>query len=527
MPGRYHGDVKRHVRACGMGLAVVFLPFVAAGHSVYQVFVDGELTPGHITLSYEVGVLDVAYAVDKDSVLTDVMEGGLLRHGVELTRRHLLDGMRVILPDGALAPGRYFGETVPDIPDGPLTLAAYRDKGFVFTMEYAIGKAPETLGFQHTYRDAAFTIPVSVVLTLGMRGRTGGAPLSCLVGDEQVELTQAVLDWSDLAEEPIRVTSSAEPINAYLYIEPHEVRVEMLMSLATLETWIPIPRDDYAHLTVAEQEAMRESLDGFFAFQNLVNISGRPAVLRVSRMGFFAADASDFITQTELQPLPARNAYFGVVLTAAVDDLPQRLDLRWTMFNDQVGLVRGVVFLRDQGIPFETSRNVPDYVWVNPGNLALPPVQAVPVRQRNPGMTEQAELITALLGNVYQSFVYHSESDIYDALERTVDGALLTSLYLQIRQSLIVQEQGGAIARVRDVGVQDLRPVARAVPDGFANRVTWRVDGTVEHWGHIHARVNEYAADIEVVRADGAWKIRELQVVSQKHVRAGTTVRAL
>ncbi len=520
-------DMLRSCQVLRLYLVALLFPVVAAGHSVYQVFADGKLSPEHVTLTYEVGILDVAYAVDKESVLTDVMDGVLLRQGVELTRLHLRDGMRVILPGEEIAPVRYIGETVPEIPDGPIALAAYKDTNFAFTVDYAIGNKPESLRFQHAYQNADFVIPVSVVFALGMQGRMDLAPVTFLVGDDRVEASRAVFDWADHAQEPIRVTSAAEPINAYLYIHPHEVRVEMLMSLATLETWIPIPREDHTRLEVAEQETMRESLEGFFAFQNQVNINSIPADFRVSRMGFFAADASDFLTQTEVRPLQTRNAYFGVVLVSAVNDLPQQLDLTWTMFNDQVGMTRGVVFLRNQSLPFECTRDAPVYIWKNPGNLAIPKVLAVNVRQRNPGSAEQEELISTLLGNVYQSFEYHSESDIYDALDRAVDGDLLAALYLQIKQSLIMQEQGGAIARVRDVSVTDIRPLEPALPDGFVNRVTWRVDGTVEHWGHIHARVNEYAADIGVVRAGGVWKIRALQVVSQKQISVGTTVRTL
>ena len=99
----------------------------------------------------------------------------------------------------------------------------------------------------------------------------------------------------------------------------------------------------------------------------------------------------------------------------------------------------------------------------------------------------------SLLRNVYRAFDYHSESDIYDALARSVQGDLLADLYLKIKQGLIMQEQGGAVARVQEVKVIKAEPVEGKSQNGFAERVTWQVEGTVEHWGHIHLRVNEYS----------------------------------
>jgi hypothetical protein len=48
--------------------------------------------------------------------------------------------------------------------------------------------------------------------------------------------------------------------------------------------------------------------------------------------------------------------------------------------------------------------------------------------------TEQ--VVADLLRNVYQAFDYRKESDIYDTLERSVGGDLLTDIYLETRRSL-------------------------------------------------------------------------------------------
>ena len=70
-------------------------------------------------------------------------------------------------------------------------------------------------------------------------------------------------------------------------------------------------------------------------------------------------------------------------------------------------------------------------------------------------------------------------------------------------------------------------PAANGSKTGFSEHVTWQVEGTVEHWGHIHTRVNEYAADLQIEPVDGAWKITALNVDRQSQVRSAVLLRKL
>jgi hypothetical protein len=67
------------------------------------------------------------------------------------------------------------------------------------------------------------------------------------------------------------------------------------------------------------------------------------------------------------------------------------------------------------------------------------------------------------------------------------------------------------------------------VPDddgrGFAYRCTWTVEGTVEHWGHVHTRTNQYRALFTVQARQDAWKITDLQVLGEERVKFETNVR--
>ena len=127
--------------------------------------------------------------------------------------------------------------------------------------------------------------------------------------------------------------------------------------------------------------------------------------------------------------------------------------------------------------------------------------------------------------NVYRAFDYTAESDIYDALARSVDGSMLDELYEQVYRGLIQQEQGGAVSRVQEVRPLDLEVVAIGeLPDdgrlGFLVDARWQVDGRVTHWGHSHDRTNEYRARYAVVQTDAGWRIGGSQILESLTVSA-------
>jgi hypothetical protein len=168
------------------------------------------------------------------------------------------------------------------------------------------------------------------------------------------------------------------------------------------------------------------------------------------------------------------------------------------------------------------------------GAIALWPVAHVsmadPFYQPRLEADAVGSIFSRLHQNVYRAFDYHDESDIYDALARSVDGPLLEQLYLQIHQGLAMQEQGGAISRIGQVHIvagqpeipQDFEPA-----QGFRYRCQWTVEGTVEHWGHIHARTNQYEAVFQVAERGDAWKITSAELLNEERLQFETRLRGM
>ena len=138
-----------------------------------------------------------------------------------------------------------------------------------------------------------------------------------------------------------------------------------------------------------------------------------------------------------------------------------------------------------------------------------------------PKMTDKDAVVVldSLLKNIYRSFDFREEEDVYDRLATSVSGDLLSDIYLQNRRSLVVTQAGGAQARVKEVKIQDVEVSSlKDHPLGLLFHAKWTALGTVGHWGHIHTRENQYEANITVEPVDAAWKITDLELLEEKRI---------
>lgn len=127
-----------------------------------------------------------------------------------------------------------------------------------------------------------------------------------------------------------------------------------------------------------------------------------------------------------------------------------------------------------------------------------------------------ARLIEQLLANVYRAMEFREEERVYDRLALSLRNDILSDVYLQQRRSLTSREDGGAVSRVREVTVDEIRRLGWpgwGSPPRYT--VAWTASGTVSHWGHTHQRRNRYEARIDLTPAGEVWKIGDLKILDE------------
>lgn len=151
-------------------------------------------------------------------------------------------------------------------------------------------------------------------------------------------------------------------------------------------------------------------------------------------------------------------------------------------------------------------------------------VTLLPGGAQLPTPDEALAVFVPLHANIYRAFDYSAASDVYDALERSVEGALLERLYEEVYASLIQDEAEGAVGRVQRVEL--LESEIGAIESDAAGNPTfeivarWQIEGAVFHWGHSHWRTQQARARYQVVRGAHGWRIAASEMLEQFVVSA-------
>jgi hypothetical protein len=398
------------------------------------------------------------------------------------------------------------------------------------------------------------------------------------------------LDWEDpwyskFKKKQLKRTLQSG-VRTYLYIEPYEVRHEILVRIKDMMAWMEFDLKGNQFIEEDEFNPVREQVAQFFMDREKVLIDGKQLKPILDKTAYVESSMlrSRFIEVPERVPL--NTAMIGVVITYLTDGIPQEVETTWDLFSDRVQKV--TARMTDPAGPFPYDLEPDDNVlkWTNYlkkytiptvkrivvedahrglllpvgslvcvilllpvlftaigrnkksqsiavqfviivvlviGMIALFPVWQVPLgsstRASQVSEEDGKAIIHSLLKNVYRAFDFREEEDVYDKLAISVSGDLLTDIYLQNRKSMVVEQAGGAQAKVQEVAVQEVDVQDSQKQSGALDvRTMWSAVGTVGHWGHIHTRQNVYDAILTLAVSEGSWKITGIELLEEKRV---------
>jgi len=388
------------------------------------------------------------------------------------------------------------------------------------------------------------------------------------------------LDWSDPwysdFDDKTLGRHHKSSFMSFLYIEPYEVRHEILGRIKDMEGWLDLQYEVDEEIPVSELDSLKEIVAEFLVNRNTVIIDGVKVKPIVDVLNFVQVSLDGVTVIENPTSIPYASAIIGVIFAYPHKSLPKKITMDWDLFNDDIKQVPCVTidpagpwpydlspsesrlewtnFLKHYKLPMITEQkveaatiDVPIFtvvfflmilfvlfrnewtlrglsrwrkfffvLYILLGILSFPISQAVmiPFAEKTSYTAPEAmQLMNHLLKNTYRAFDFRDEGDIYDKLALSTTNELLQDIYLQTRKSLEVEEQGNMEAKVNEVLVTNVVEVASE--EGIAFRCNWIVKGAVGHWGHKHQRINRYDAIIRVVAIDGTWKMNELEVIDE------------
>jgi len=471
----------------------------------------------------------------------------------------------------------YTGQPIPGPPE---------DKRVLYVeLIYPFKEKPASLTFIPPLDEQTKTSKVSIGFITYHKG--------VLINDFRYlsEPSSLTLDWTDpwysAFDKKALKRWQRGSVMSFVYIEPYEVRHEILARVKDLEALLDLGLRGDEYIEADENVPLKKRVGEFFLKRDKTLIDGKQLRPILDRTAFvkYSMTGSTFLDQPE--KLPINTAMIGVIITYLIDGIPQQVTNQWDLWSDRIQKVPTNAI--DPAGPFPSYVTPDDNVltWTNflktyqmptvakikvneslttmkiPVASALCLLAVLPIgwqlakRRKNAGsiglhlglvvvliagsvtlypflkvavakpvvlapqMTDKdaVAVLNSLLKNIYRSFDFREEDDVYNRLATSVNGDLLAEIYLQNRKSLIVTQAGSARARVKEVEILevDVNQLDDS-PLGRLFHAKWTATGTVGHWGHIHVRKNQYEANIAVKPLDGAWKITDLELLEEKRI---------
>lgn len=390
------------------------------------------------------------------------------------------------------------------------------------------------------------------------------------------------LDWNDpwysaFKNRNLRRRYSA-PMSGFIYVEPFEVRKEIIARPKDLQRWVNLGLKGKKTIPVEKQPEIKQKVAAFLAKHHPVTIDGKPVKGILDSVNFLERTLTSSRVIDPPEPLNIDAAIIGTIFVYPRNGLPKKVVMDWDLWDKRIKQVPVSAVDQAGGLPtllqpdwrklewenFLTNPYVPTLKDIEPpvtkwqailymslpvtGLLAIVALiwlaRSVKTKQpqllqagvaggfivltisaallggsNNPGAERASAIVGDLLHNLYRSFDYRDESDIYDKLAQSVTGELLTDIFLETKRSLVLANQGGARAKVKKVELEELDIKQSEGSDSFSAEVDWTVHGSVGHWGHIHQRNNKYKALLTIVVDDRQWKLKNMTVLQEERLK--------
>lgn len=499
-----------------------------------------DVRPDEISVRVKVLVEDLIlyHSVSADG--EGVFPSAELQKAAEAHDKFVIAGLKLLDQNGKRLIGELKTVDSTEIPEEGVAQTAVKQVAVVYLLTFSVDEPLQFLTVSQEFGGLQAVLPAMMDCQVKQAGVVLDVPQPLMSG----QTLTTKFDWSkppippknwrelkQRRKERLRDRlgiASYSGLYSFLYITPKEVRHEILIPLLTLEEWLPIERDDSDSLTVNEQKNTVEAIKSLFESRSTLLINEERCEATVTRVNFFGPDIRDFALNAEPLPVSMAQARVGVIVSYPAKTDPQRVQLRWESFSRYAPFLKSVVFAFDEKPSEHFFRpDEREFKWeAGEAFNRNSPSRSEVVAQSPPRNLHDAQRIaTALIEIVYGAFDLNGEEETYDELAKAVEGRLLRTLYLQVRKSLLMAEQGGSQSRILKITPVSSRLLGRPTADSFEIEYSWRVAGSVEHWGHVHTRENELTAKLSVRNVDGHWKLGGVRFLSQRRVRFETRLR--
>jgi len=397
-----------------------------------------------------------------------------------------------------------------------------------FIIEYPLKSPPSYLTFSQMIIDPNGSTPSVVELSVAQSGFAYEEAIS-LSNDGSVHIVR--FDWKrkrlpfeSLEDEKARFDEKRREqqlglthyneLYSFFYLDPYAIRMEIIIPVLLLESFMGIEREDLLHISVAEQERAIPKVVDFILNKNQIKLNGQSVKGKLLSASFYGLDFADFASVPPKENRSLVTARVGVVVSYPVKEHINSGVIHWGLFNPAIYNVGSSINFGDNSKKIHFSTYAPEFSWVNKAKQKEVSSVLLYLEKNSKKISDKelSEISNELLLAIYSSYDYPDDLQLFDALSMVVTEKAMKDLYLSVRKSISSRELGGVSARIDSIEIVSCKKESSSQKKKRIEMdVEWIANGTVAHWGHIHTRKNRYRARISIIQKKSGWKIDGLE----------------
>lgn len=415
-------------------------------------------------------------------------------------------------------------------------------------------------------------------VALGFVAFHDGVPVNELASLKVPETLR--LDWSNpfysRFSRPSIGRKYEAPVNVFMYVEPHEVRAEVVGRVMDFAPFLDLQLDPDEEILAEAREELLAKLAWLLEHNLALEVDGAEPNPELDRIHFISRDVHSANLITADERTPAKNATVAAIFVYPVLGLPKDVRLSWELFGEHLPKVSASATDEREATLHLLTRDHQEMHWVNaegrtaaparldvkaPQSLVQVPVllaggsllalalALMAIRRRNawlvvaalvffvlgwtarsqatytvalspqlrsPSGAEASPTIEALLYNVYRAMDGPRDSGAHGRLGGSVSAGIVESVYRDIAPSLQLGNHHSSRLRIQEVEIVDVQPVDAPGESDISYRCKWKSRGSVGHWGHLHQRTTSHDGVISLAPENGTWKIARLDLLSSE-----------
>ncbi|MDH3413403.1 MAG: hypothetical protein OEM98_13080 [Gammaproteobacteria bacterium] len=148
------------------------------------------------------------------------------------------------------------------------------------------------------------------------------------------------LDWADpwysRFDNPNLKRHHKSALMSFLYVEPYEVRHELLVRVKDMAEWMDLDLSGERYIEIDELEPLKQRISAFLSTKNPVRVDGQALDPVLDRADYVTVSLAGIQLLERPQRLEISTAIVGLIFAYLTPGMPKEVTVDWELFTDQI-----------------------------------------------------------------------------------------------------------------------------------------------------------------------------------------------